>query len=183
MTEETRRAVVRLAIAADLVIVATGIALFVEPEPVILLALYVGAVTIAAAKGGWRGGAIAVLMSTAALLGLFGSAFDQSHLIAFIVDGAIASAIMEATFPRKQTRRTIVPQAAEYGKLVAVPSLDPEERERESVKRHEIARTLERAAAAQLSAQRESERAAAVGASVTPLDPNRGKRNDRSKRG
>lgn len=180
MTDENRKSVVRLAIAADLALVATGIALFVSADPIALLALYIAAVTIAAAKGGWRAGALTIVLATTALLVLFKTSFDESHLIAFVVDAAIATAIMEAALPRR-TARPVVHTHTEFGKLVAVPPVDAKEREREAAERHEVARALERAAAAQLQAQRESARDA-DGADITPLDPSRGKRN-RSKRG
>lgn len=182
MSEDNRKLVVRLAIAFDLVVVATGLALFLRFEPVALLSLYVAAVAIASWKSGWRGGALAVLLSTIALLALFGSSFDESHLIAFVVDGAIATAIMEAAHPSRRTRRDPAART-EFGKLVVVPPVDPEERERDSARRQQIARSLERAAAAQLESQRHAAQDDAEGASITPLDPTRGKRNSRSKRG
>lgn len=176
MKEDTRSRIIRYAIAADLVIVATGIALFARSEPIALLALYVGAVTLAAWKGGWRAGGLAVMLSTTALLLFFAPAFDESHLIGFVVDGAIATAIMEAALPHRRPRPAAVPES-KFGKLVAVaPLVDETEKEKESAKRREIARALERAAAEQLQKQREL-------AKVTPLTPRGEKRSDGSTSG
>jgi len=159
MIEDKRGQLIRYAIAADLVLVATGIALFFAADPIVLLALYVGAVALAAWKGGWRAGGFALMLATTALLVFFGSSFDESHLIGFVVDGAIATAIMEAAAPRPRAARTAIIEP-KFGKLVAVEPLDAKEREKESAKRQELARKLERAAADQLAEHRDAAKVA-----------------------
>jgi hypothetical protein len=154
MIEDKRGRLLRFVIAAALVAVATGVALLASNEPIVLLALYVAAVGIAAWKGGWRAGAFALMLATTALLVFFSGTFDESHLIGFVVDGAIATAIMEAALPRRHASRAAIEQS-KFGRLVAVePIGDPEEQKLESEKRREIARNLERAAATQLAEQR-----------------------------
>lgn len=184
MTNETRSRLLRYAIAVNLAIVATGVALLFPSQPIVLLAVYVTAVGLAAWKGGWEGGVLATALSTLILLLMFTASFDESHVIGFIAAGVIVTAIMAAAVPRGRAKRAqaLVEQTPEFGRLTAVET-QPEERERLSRQRRELARTLERAAATQLVEQPDAARSGAPDPKVTPLDPKNGKRNDRSKRG
>jgi glucose-6-phosphate-specific signal transduction histidine kinase len=183
MTPETRGRILRLAIAVNLAIVATGVALLFPSEPVVLLAAYVAATGFAAWKGGWEGGVLATAMSTAILLMMFSATFDESHVIGFIAAGVIVTAIIEAARPRRRLKQAVAAEPPpQFGRLVAVnPPLD--ERERLSAERRELAKSLERAAAAQLEEQRQVAQRAAEDAKVARLTGKSGKRNDRSKRG
>ncbi len=184
MTTENRQRLVRYTIAADLAIVATGVALLDPSSPLALLGVYLVAVAIAAWKSGWRGAALTIMLSAMALLLLFPAAFDESHLIGFIAASAIVTAIVEAIAPRHRILSTTTKSPApEFGKLFAVePPADPEDRMRSSMERQQMARQLERAGAAQLEEQREAARSAADDAKVTPITPKPGNRGS-SKRG
>ncbi len=184
MTSDSRGRLIRLAIAVALAVVATGVALLFASEPIVLLAVYVAAVGVAAWKGGWQGGVLATALSTVALLLLFAASFDESHLIGFIAASVIVTAIMEAAVPHRRVKRVVevTEHPPEYGKLAAVEP-PPDERERLTSERRELAKSLERAAAAQLAEQRKGARSPAPEANVTPLTPKGGTRNDRSKRG
>ena len=183
MTSDSRGRLIRLAIAVALAVVATGVALLFASQPIVLLAVYVAAVGVAAWKGGWQGGVLATALSTVALLLLFGASYDESHLIGFIAASVIVTAIMESVVPHRRVKRVAVTEhPPEYGKLAAVEP-PPDERERSASDRRELAKSLERAAAAQLAEQRKAARSAAPEANVTRLTPKDGKRNDRSKRG
>ena len=183
MTSESRGRLLRLAIAVNLAIIATGFGLLFPTQATALLAVYLGAVAIAAWKGGWEGGVLATAMSTIALLLLFAMSFDASHLVGFIAAAVVVTAIMEAAVPHHRVKRVVrAPESTQFGRLTAVePPLD--EREQEAAKRHELARSLEQAAAAQLEEQRNAARRGPQDAKVTRLNPKDGKRNDRSKRG
>ena len=176
MTPESRGRILRLAIAVNLAIVATGVALLFPSQPVVLLAAYVAACGFAAWKGGWEGGVLATAISTVILLLMFSATFDESHVIGFIAAGVIVTAILEAARPHRRAKHAGVAESApEFGRLVAVdPPLG--ERERLSAERRELARSLERAAATQLEERREQ-------AKIARLEPKSGKRDDRSKRG
>jgi len=183
MTPESRSRILRLAIAMNLAIVATGVALLFPSQPVALLAAYVTAAALAAWKGGWEGGVLATAIATVILLWMFSATFDESHLIGFVAAGVIVTAIVEAARPRRRTMRVAAAEPPpEFGRLVGVdPPLD--ERERLSAERRELAKSLERAAAAQLEERREAAQSALDDAKIARLDPKSGTRNDRSKRG
>lgn len=183
MTPESRGRILRLAIAMNLAIVATGVALLFPSQPVVLLAAYVAAAGFAAWKGGWEGGVLATAISTVILLLMFNATFDESHVIGFIAAGVIVTAIMEAAGPRRRVKRAVAAQPApQFGRLVAVdPPLD--ERERLTAERRELAKSLERAAAAQLEEQRQAAQRGAEDAKIALLTGKSGKRDDRSNRG
>ena len=183
MTSENRGRLLRLAIAVNLAIIATGFALLWPTQPFALLGIYVVAVAIASWKGGWEGGVLATAISTIALLLLFATSFDESHLVGFIAAAVIVTGIMQAAVPHHRAQRAATAEdTPQFGKLAAVEP-PPDERESAAAKRHEIARSLERAAAQQQKEQREAARRASQDANVTRLDPKNGKRNGRSKRG
>ena len=183
MTSENRGRLLRLAIAVNLAIIATGVGLLFPAQPFALLAVYVAAVAIAAWKGGWEAGVLAAAISTIALLLLFASSFDESHLVGFIAAAVVVTAIMEVATPHHRAKRVVLgAEPSQFGKLTAVEP-PPDEKERAAEQRREVARSLERAAAAQLEEQREAARRAAEDAKVTRLNPKTGKQNDRSKRG
>lgn len=179
MTSDNRSRLLRLAIAANLAIVATGVALLFPATATALLGIYVVAVAIAAWKGGWEAGALATAISTIVLLLMFAASFDESHLLGFIAAAVTLTAIMEAAVPhRRAIPAPPKEEPPEFGKLAAVEPL-PDERDRAAAKRRELARALERAAAAQLEEQREAARRAEQDAKVARLTP----KNDRSNRG
>ncbi|HEX2059168.1 MAG TPA: hypothetical protein VHK90_00360, partial [Thermoanaerobaculia bacterium] len=72
MTEQTRRNVLRYGIAIDLVIMATGVGMLVPATAPLLIGAYAVAVALSVWKGGWKGGLTAMLLSVAALVGVFG---------------------------------------------------------------------------------------------------------------
>ena len=94
MTPETRRRVFTYGIAIDLVILATGVGLLYPTEVWLLLASFIGAVTLASWKGGWKGAATAIVLSSVALFSLFTPQFNPSHLIAFVGASIVAAAII-----------------------------------------------------------------------------------------
>jgi hypothetical protein len=166
MTSESRGRLLQLAIAVNLTIVATGVALLFPSQPIVLLAVYVAAAGLAAWKGGWEGGVLATAISTVILLLMFNATFDESHVIGFIAAGVIVTAIMAAAVPHRRVKRAgSVEPPPEFGPLVAAePPRD--ERGRSSAQRRELAKSR-----------------AAQDAKVTPLTPKNGKQNDRSTRG
>lgn len=180
--QDSHRPLVRYAIAADLAVVATGVALIDPARPIFLLSVYVAAVGIAAWKSGWRAAALTIALAVVAQLLLFHASFDESHLVGFIAASAVVTVILESVSPRHTKPQKTTPDAPrEYGKFFVV---EPE-RERttnEPKDRHEVQRRLERAAAQQLAEQREAARRAADDKKVTPITPKPGKR-DGSKRG
>lgn len=183
MTSENRARLLRLAIAVNLAMVATGVGLLFPAEPIALLGVFVAAVAIAAWKGGWEAGVLGTAISTIALLLLFTTSFDESHLVGFIAAAVIVTAIMEAAVPHHRAKRVVAAgEAPQFGRLTVVEP-PPDERDRAAARRREVARSLERAAATQLEEQREAARRAAEEAKVTRLNPKNGKRNDGSKRG
>lgn len=183
MTSENRGRLLRLAIAVNLAIIATGTGLLFPNQPIALLSVYVAAVAIAAWKGGWQAGVLAAAISTIALLLLFAASFDESHLVGFVAAAVVVTAIMEVAVPHHRAKRVVLDDAPlQFGKLIAVDP-PPGEKQRAAEQRREVARSLERAAAMQLEEQREAARRAVEDAKVTRLDPKNGKRNDRSKRG
>lgn len=183
MTQESRSRILRLAIAMNLAIVATGVALLFPSKPVVLLAVYVTAAAIAAWKGGWEGGVVATAIATLILLWMFSATFDESHVIGFVAAGVIVTATIVAARPHRRMKPAGAAEPVpEFGRLVAVdPPLD--ERERLSAERRQLARSLERAAATQLAERREAARGDGGNVKVARLDPKSGKQNDRSKRG
>ena len=183
MTSENRSRLLRLAIAVNLAIIASGVGLLIPAQPMALLAVYVAAVAIAAWKGGWQAGVLAAAISTIALLLLFATSFDESHLVGFIAAAVVITAIMEVALPHHRAKRVVRDgEPSQFGRLTAVEP-PPDERERDAAQRREVARSLERAAATQMEEQREAARRAAQDAKITRLNPKNGKRNDRSKRG
>jgi hypothetical protein len=180
---DSRRPLVRYAIAADLAVLATGIALIDPERPIFLVSVYVAAVAIAAWKGGWRAAALTIAVSVVAQLLLFRTAFDESHLVGFIAASAVATVIIESVSPRHtRPEKTEPDPAREYGKFFVVEP-EPEAAAREPKDRYEIQRQLERAAAQQLAEQRAAARRAAEDNKVTPITPKPGTKRDGSKRG
>lgn len=179
---DSRRPLVRYAIAADLAVVATGIALIDPAQPMFLLSVYVAAVGIAVWKGGWRAAALTIALSAVAQLLLFHGSFDESHLVGFIAASAVVTVIIESVSPRHARPDNVVPeQPREFGKFFVVEP-DRDLTSSEAKDRHEVQRQLERAAAQQLAEQREAARRATEDNNVTPITPKPGKR-DGSKRG
>lgn len=122
MKEQTRRNILRYGIAIDLVILATGVGMLVPPTPAVLIFTYAAAAALSVWRGGWQGGLTALLLSIAALLGVFPEAATASNLAALAAASVAGSAlVMWATRPRAVTE----PEAAErVTGPVAVPALD-----------------------------------------------------------
>src|SRR5687768_4312009 len=95
MTPETRRNVFRYGIAIDLVIVAIGAGMLLPPSPALLLTFFGAAVLLSAWKGGWQGGATALLLSVVALATLF--SVGVTPLVLFALAMGIATAALHAT--------------------------------------------------------------------------------------
>lgn len=94
MTPETRRRVFQYGIAIDLVIVATGIGLLYPSGALLLGSFYVGAVALAAWKGGWKGAATAIVLSVIFLPLFFGQFAAATPLFAFVAGSAVAAAVV-----------------------------------------------------------------------------------------
>ena len=103
MTTEARKRVLRYAIAADLVILVTGIGLlFPRLSGDAAVVLYLAAVAVAAWKGGgWTGGIVAMLLSLVAAEVVFGT-MDARH--AGIFAGASLILAIAARLARPRAR-------------------------------------------------------------------------------
>jgi CheY-like chemotaxis protein len=109
MTAETRRNIFRYGIAIDLVILATGIGL-VWPEARLLLGVaYVAAVVLSVWKGGWKAGALALVLSLAGLAYLFPTAFAAPQLVAFAATSAALGALL-LTMQRRMQPAVALPE-------------------------------------------------------------------------
>ena len=162
MTQETRRNIFRYGIAVDLVILATGVGMMFPLSARTLVVMYVAAVALTVWKGGWKGGLAALGLSMLALGFLFPEQIGAAQLIeltgASIAAGAIITA---AQVPRAPM---VLPEPATLRSTVvafsAPPVIDPEEAAQESLERQQLARSLEKTAAAQIEAlRRDAERA------------------------
>lgn len=152
MTPETRRNLFRYGIAIDLVIVATGVGMFLPPSPAPILLTFAVAVLLSVWRGGWQGGLTALTLSAIVLAAMFPVAPPAIAL--FVVATAVASAALlafDANVGRPLARAAIVPQG-----LIAVD--EDRERESENAKEREATEreAAERAAAEREAAEREA---------------------------
>src|SRR5260370_21521845 len=101
MTTEVRKRVLRYAIAADLVILVTGIGLlFPRLSGDTAVVLYLAAVAVAAWKGGgWPGGIVAMLLSLVAAEVVFGT-MDARHAVVFAGASLALAAAARVARPR-----------------------------------------------------------------------------------
>src|SRR5258708_7225625 len=101
MTTEARKRVLRYAIAADLVILVTGIGLlFSGLSGDATVVLYLAAVAVAAWKGGgWTGGIVAMLLSLVAAEVVFGT-MDARHAVVFAGASLALAAAARVARPR-----------------------------------------------------------------------------------
>src|SRR5258708_4768836 len=101
MTTEARKRVLRYAIAADLVILVTGIGLlFSGLSGDATVVLYLAAVAVAAWKGGgWIGGIVAMLLSLVAAEVVFGT-MDARHAAVFAGASLVLAAAARVARPR-----------------------------------------------------------------------------------
>jgi CheY-like chemotaxis protein len=169
MTTEARKRVLRYAIAADLVILVTGIGLlFPSISGNTLVVLYVLAVAGAAWKGGgWRGSLLAMLLSLLAAYVAFG-AMDSRHAGALVVMSVAITAISFLMTPRKPREAAPVvelpknePPVAPLASVLTFERADREAEEREAARVESEKKLAEKKLAAEREAVRlEAERAA-----------------------
>src|SRR5687768_8956072 len=123
MKEQTRRNLLRYGIAIDLVILATGIGMLVPASPSTLIFVYAAAVALSVWRGGWHGGLTALLLSAAALFGVFPEVATPSNLAMFFAAAVAGSAIvMWTTRPRVTAEPEVVAERSTGP--VAVPPLE-----------------------------------------------------------
>ncbi len=96
MTPETRQALLRHAVAADLVLTATGAAFLFPASPLAVLAAFLAAVILSAYAGGDEVGLAATAYSVIALSAFFGNVIDVPALTGFAAAGAALSAFTRA---------------------------------------------------------------------------------------
>ncbi|HVE72265.1 MAG TPA: response regulator [Thermoanaerobaculia bacterium] len=99
MSPETRRNLFRYGIAIDLVILATGVGMFLPPKPSVLLLAFAVAVLVSAWKGGWQGGLAALGLSVIALAAMFPIA--PMTLLLFAASMAVAGAAVHVATRKK----------------------------------------------------------------------------------
>ena len=93
MISDRRRTLVRLGIALDLAMIATGAAFLLPPQPAMLLVLYFATVIAAAFVTGWDGGATATGFALVALAVMFNENLALVHYAVFAMAGAIVCGI------------------------------------------------------------------------------------------
>jgi O-antigen ligase len=96
MAPETRRTLLRHALAVDLVVLASGVALLSPHSPVVLFLSFVGAVAVSAWFAEEEAGLAATGYSVVALTFFFTPAIDATSLTAFAATGAAVSAFARA---------------------------------------------------------------------------------------
>ncbi|HEX6640875.1 MAG TPA: O-antigen ligase family protein [Thermoanaerobaculia bacterium] len=111
MTAETRRTILRHAVAIDLMIMAVGAAWLVPGSPAVLFGSFLAAVALSAWLGGDEVGLAATAYAVVALSVFFGRAVDVGSLTAFAATGAVVSTIARAA--RAIQRREELPPRAE----------------------------------------------------------------------
>ncbi|MFL6244506.1 MAG: response regulator [Thermoanaerobaculia bacterium] len=121
MKEQTRRNILRYGIAIDLVILATGVGMLVPATPSVLIFVYAAAVALSVWRGGWQGGLTALLLSMAALAGVFPEIANAANLATFLAIAIVGSAVvMWATRPRQAAE----PVVETVSRPVAVPPIE-----------------------------------------------------------
>jgi CheY-like chemotaxis protein len=136
MSPETRRNVLRYGIAIDLVVLASGVGMFLPPRPALLLIGFAAAVLASAWYGGWQGGLTALALSLVAIAALFTVAPTTLLLFAaaMLVAGTALHVAREKSRPREARAVAPVPEsAAEIGRRSTVTE--------ESTEREESARS------------------------------------------
>src|SRR5688572_8907190 len=122
MTPETRRLVFRYGIAIDLVILATGVGMFLPPNAALLLCVFAAVVLLSAWKGGWQGGVTAIVLSVIALAAMFDLPAMPLALFATATGIAVA-----ATAAAMRSRVAIPLTSPDVGALQpAAPFVDTE---------------------------------------------------------
>ncbi|HYI08013.1 MAG TPA: O-antigen ligase family protein [Thermoanaerobaculia bacterium] len=96
MTPETRRTILRHAVAVDLVVTAAGAAFLFPTSPLAILAAFLLAVILSAYAGGDEVGLAATAYSVIALAAFFGNVIDVPALTGFAAAGAALSAFTRA---------------------------------------------------------------------------------------
>jgi len=122
MAPETRRTLLRHALAVDLVIVASGVALLAPDSPVVLFLAFVTAVAISAWFAEEEAGLAATAYSVVALAIFFRETVDPLTLTVFAATGAAVSTF--ARVARRIRRGGVIPSAVEGSPEAGRGSLD-----------------------------------------------------------
>jgi CheY-like chemotaxis protein len=126
MKEQTRRTIFRYGIAIDLVILATGMGMFVPPTAALLIFIYAAAVALSMWRGGWAGSAVALFLSLVALMVAFPAVATPAHLVMLAASGIAGAALVQwATRPRTSVEPEVVVERVTGP--VAVPATFAEE--------------------------------------------------------
>lgn len=113
MTPETRRTVLRHAVAIDLMIMAVGAAWLIPSSPAVLFGSFLAAVALSAWLGGDEVGLAATAYAVVALSVFFGRAVDVGSLTAFAATGAVVATIARAARAIQRGEAAVVETAAE----------------------------------------------------------------------
>ena len=113
MSPETRRTLLRHAVAVDLTVMAIGAAWLFPGSPAVLFGAFLVAVAISAWIGGDEVGLAATAYAVIALSFLFGPAVDVSSVMVFAATGAVVSTIARAarTIQRGEIEAPVVEAA------------------------------------------------------------------------
>jgi putative inorganic carbon (HCO3(-)) transporter len=117
MTAETRRTLLRHAVAIDLMIMAAGAAWLMPGSAAVLFGSFLAAVALSAWLGGDEVGLAATAYAVVALSVFFGHHVDVSSLTAFAATGAVVSTIARAA--RAIQRKEELPTRVEARPLAA----------------------------------------------------------------
>jgi len=169
MSPDTKRRLLRYGIAADLVVVITGVALLLpEIPPGVVAILYAAAVALSAIKGGWRGGLAATAGGVIAIVAAFHATMPVAYGAGFVAFG-LATTTAAAWFSKPASS-----DAAED----LVPPLTPVESFREDEERVAAEKAAkERAEAERVARERaEAERVAAEKAAKARAEAERAAR-------
>jgi hypothetical protein len=92
MNRDRKRTLIRAAIALDLVVIATAVALLFPPSPLLLLTVFFAAVAVASSVAGWRVGA-GVAIASLLPLAWFADVIRADQLALFVIASAAAVAL------------------------------------------------------------------------------------------
>jgi putative inorganic carbon (HCO3(-)) transporter len=124
MSPETRRTILRHAVAIDLVITASGVALLTPNAPAVTFFAFVAAVALCAWLRDDEAGLAATAYSVVALAVFFRDQIDVTTLTVFAATGAAVSAFSRAARRiRQEDRGAALPAAVEAAPAPAVPAV------------------------------------------------------------
>jgi O-antigen ligase len=121
MATDTRRAVLRHAVALDLMVLAVGAGYLVPGSAAVLFGAFLAAVAVSAWIGGDEVGLAATAYSVIALSVFFGHAVDVESLMAFAAVGAVLSTLARAARAIQQGEAAAVPAEVAVPRTEAVP--------------------------------------------------------------